>query len=84
MERDGVLHRSDTFHTSSSYFGHEVNRYCPMQKWFITIVDSSLASLHPGNLGRVSEVSEVHAASTFRVEVIEICGFINAIARFGA
>jgi hypothetical protein len=55
-----------------------------MQQLFITIVDSALASLHRVDLGSVADVSEVHAASTFKVEVIEVSEFINANGRFGA
>jgi hypothetical protein len=71
----------------------DLTRFIPLVRILATMLIATVqreedsfypASLHPGELGSVAEVSEVHAASTFRVEVIEVSGFINANGRFGA
>jgi hypothetical protein len=40
-----------------------------ISQWFIADVDGALGSLHCVSMGSVADISEVHAASIFRVEL---------------
>jgi hypothetical protein len=41
-------------------------------QWFIVDVDSALGILHHVDVGSAANISEVHAASRFRIEVTRV------------